>query len=137
MEAALARNPAHRPHAADLLKHEALNPPREDQPRCQSLDSALLERKRLLSRKELELAESITGRGPLPRCGVGGAAPFSVHIRRSLESSSFSRAVLFFEKFLHPHNKSCNRDYNWGLRRSHVVLLMQWQSPRPSIKYRA
>lgn len=60
MEAALARNPAHRPHAADLLKHEALNPPREDQPRCQSLDSALLERKRLLSRKELELAESIT-----------------------------------------------------------------------------
>ena len=55
IEAALERNPNHRPRAADLLKHEALNPPREDQPRCQSLDSALFERKRLLSRKELEL----------------------------------------------------------------------------------
>ncbi|XP_014639059.1 PREDICTED: mitogen-activated protein kinase kinase kinase 8 isoform X2 [Ceratotherium simum simum] len=57
MEAALERNPNHRPRAADLLKHDALNPPREDQPRCQSLDSALFERKRLLSRKELELPE--------------------------------------------------------------------------------
>ncbi|XP_019509950.1 PREDICTED: mitogen-activated protein kinase kinase kinase 8 isoform X1 [Hipposideros armiger] len=60
IEAALERNPNHRPTAADLLKHEALNPPREDQPRCQSLDSALFERKRLLSRKELELPENIT-----------------------------------------------------------------------------
>ncbi|EPY86015.1 mitogen-activated protein kinase kinase kinase 8-like protein [Camelus ferus] len=42
-----------------LYIHEALNPPREDQPRCQSLDSALFERKRLLSRKELELPENI------------------------------------------------------------------------------
>uniref|UniRef100_H0WS12 Mitogen-activated protein kinase kinase kinase 8 n=1 Tax=Otolemur garnettii TaxID=30611 RepID=H0WS12_OTOGA len=59
IEAALERNPNHRPRAADLLKHEALNPPREDQPRCQSLDSALFERKRLQSRKELELPENI------------------------------------------------------------------------------
>ncbi|KAI5282287.1 Mitogen-Activated Protein Kinase Kinase Kinase 8 [Manis pentadactyla] len=59
IEAALERNPNHRPRAADLLKHDALNPPREDQPRCQSLDSALFERKRLLSRKELELPENI------------------------------------------------------------------------------
>lgn len=59
IEAALERNPNHRPRAADLLKHEALNPPPEDQPRCQSLDSALFERKRLLSRKELELPENI------------------------------------------------------------------------------
>lgn len=59
IEAALERNPNHRPKAADLLKHEALNPPREDQPRCQSLDSALFDRKRLLSRKELELPENI------------------------------------------------------------------------------
>lgn len=65
IEAALERNPNHRPGAADLLKHEALNPPREDQPRCQSLDSALLERKRLLSRKELELPENIAGTGTL------------------------------------------------------------------------
>ena len=65
IEAALERNPNHRPRAADLLKHEALNPPREDQPRCQSLDSALFERKRLLSRKELELPENIAGRDTL------------------------------------------------------------------------
>lgn len=65
MEAALERNPNHRPRAADLLKHDALNPPREDQPRCQSLDSALFERKRLLSRKELELPENIAGRDAL------------------------------------------------------------------------
>lgn len=64
IESALERNPNHRPRAADLLKHEALNPPPEDQPRCQSLDSALFERKRLLSRKELELPENIAGRSP-------------------------------------------------------------------------
>lgn len=72
IEAALERNPNHRPKAADLLKHEALNPPREDQPRCQSLDSALFERKRLLSRKELELPENIAGRTRCCVCvGVG------------------------------------------------------------------
>ncbi|XP_072507941.1 mitogen-activated protein kinase kinase kinase 8 [Notamacropus eugenii] len=59
IEAALERNPNHRPTAADLLKHEALNPPREEQPRCQSLDSALFERKRI-TRKDLELPENIT-----------------------------------------------------------------------------
>ena len=69
IEAALERNPNHRPRAADLLKHEALNPSREDQPRCQSLDSALFERKRLLSRKELELPENIAGMDTL-RCAV-------------------------------------------------------------------
>ncbi|TFK11962.1 protein Wnt-16 [Platysternon megacephalum] len=59
LEAALERNPNHRLSAADLLKHEALHPPPEDQPRCRSLDSALFERKRLLTRKELELPENI------------------------------------------------------------------------------
>lgn len=61
LEAALERNPNHRLSAADLLKHEALHPPPEEQPRCQSLDSALFERKRLLARKELHLPENITG----------------------------------------------------------------------------
>lgn len=61
LEAALERNPNHRLSAADLLKHEALHPPPEGQPRCQSLDSALFERKRLLTRKELELPENIAG----------------------------------------------------------------------------
>ncbi|XP_064019027.1 mitogen-activated protein kinase kinase kinase 8 [Pogoniulus pusillus] len=59
IEAALERNPNHRLSAADLLKHEALHPPPEEQPRCQSLDSALFERKRLLARKELQLPENI------------------------------------------------------------------------------
>ncbi|XP_075778707.1 mitogen-activated protein kinase kinase kinase 8 isoform X2 [Pelodiscus sinensis] len=59
LEAALERNPNHRLAAADLLKHDALHPPPEEQPRCQSLDSALFERKRLLTRKELELPENI------------------------------------------------------------------------------
>lgn len=61
LEAALERNPNHRLSAADLLKHEALHPPPEEQPRCQSLDSALFERKRLLARKELQLPENIAG----------------------------------------------------------------------------
>lgn len=61
LEAALERNPNHRLSAADLLKHKALHPPPEEQPRCQSLDSALFERKRLLARKELQLPENITG----------------------------------------------------------------------------
>ncbi|XP_042332520.1 mitogen-activated protein kinase kinase kinase 8 isoform X2 [Sceloporus undulatus] len=59
LEAALERNPNQRPSATELLKHEALHPPREEQPRCQSLDSALFERKRLLARQELELPENI------------------------------------------------------------------------------
>ncbi|XP_053322742.1 mitogen-activated protein kinase kinase kinase 8 [Spea bombifrons] len=54
----LERNPNKRLSAAELLKHEALHPPPEDQPRCQSLDTALLERKRLL-KKEVELPENI------------------------------------------------------------------------------
>lgn len=74
IEAALERNPNHRPRAADLLKHDALNPPREDQPRCQSLDSALFERKRLLSRKELELPENIAGTDTI-LCMIPPSAP--------------------------------------------------------------
>lgn len=84
IEAALERNPNHRPRAADLLKHEALNPPREDQPRCQSLDSALFERKRLLSRKELELPENIAGMDTL-QCAVPWLPFFSVSIHLLIE----------------------------------------------------
>ncbi|XP_076617089.1 mitogen-activated protein kinase kinase kinase 8 [Chaetodon auriga] len=43
LERALERNPALRSSASELLKDEAINPPREDQPRCWSLDSALEE----------------------------------------------------------------------------------------------
>ncbi|XP_043922613.1 mitogen-activated protein kinase kinase kinase 8 [Protopterus annectens] len=56
---AMERNLKHRPTAAELLKHEALNPPRDEQPRCQSLDSALLERKKTVLTKELNLPENI------------------------------------------------------------------------------
>ncbi|KAM6976485.1 mitogen-activated protein kinase kinase kinase 8 [Aplochiton taeniatus] len=40
---ALERSPALRSSAAELLKDEAINPSREEQPRCWSLDSALVE----------------------------------------------------------------------------------------------
>lgn len=40
---ALERNPFLRSSASELLKDEAINPPKEDQPRCWSLDSALEE----------------------------------------------------------------------------------------------
>ncbi|XP_028290852.1 mitogen-activated protein kinase kinase kinase 8 [Gouania willdenowi] len=43
LERALEKNPSLRSPASDLLKDEAINPPREDQPRCWSLDSALEE----------------------------------------------------------------------------------------------
>ncbi|XP_043932282.1 mitogen-activated protein kinase kinase kinase 8-like [Protopterus annectens] len=56
---AMERNLKHWPTAAELLKHEALNPPRDEQPRCQSLDSALLERKKTVLTKELNLPENI------------------------------------------------------------------------------
>ncbi|ETE69105.1 Mitogen-activated protein kinase kinase kinase 8, partial [Ophiophagus hannah] len=60
LEAALERNPSQRLSATELLKHEALHPSREEQPRCQSLDSALFARKRLLEKNELELSENIS-----------------------------------------------------------------------------
>ncbi|XP_034257874.1 mitogen-activated protein kinase kinase kinase 8 isoform X1 [Pantherophis guttatus] len=60
LEAALERNPNQRLSATELLKHEALHPSREEQPRCQSLDSALFARKRLLEKNELELSENIS-----------------------------------------------------------------------------
>ncbi|MED6294507.1 Mitogen-activated protein kinase kinase kinase 8 [Characodon lateralis] len=52
LERALERNPALRSSASELLKHEALNPPREDQPRCWSLDSALEEATHMLLRQQ-------------------------------------------------------------------------------------
>lgn len=61
LEAALERNPNQRLSATELLKHEALHPSREEQPRCQSLDSALFARKRLLEKNESELTENISG----------------------------------------------------------------------------
>ncbi|KAM9839853.1 mitogen-activated protein kinase kinase kinase 8 [Aulostomus maculatus] len=42
LERALERNPQLRSSASELLKDEAINPPKEDQPRCCSLDSALV-----------------------------------------------------------------------------------------------
>uniref|UniRef100_UPI00398E62D3 mitogen-activated protein kinase kinase kinase 8 isoform X2 n=2 Tax=Pristiophorus japonicus TaxID=55135 RepID=UPI00398E62D3 len=59
IEATLERNPKQRSCAGELLKHAAMSPPPEDQPRCQSLDSALFEINRIFRRKELELPEQI------------------------------------------------------------------------------
>ncbi|MGH0152470.1 UNVERIFIED_CONTAM: hypothetical protein FKN15_047204 [Acipenser sinensis] len=58
LEGALERNPHHRLCASELLKDEALPPPREEQPRCWSLDSALCDRTRLLVRQESELPDT-------------------------------------------------------------------------------
>nr|XP_057916457.1 mitogen-activated protein kinase kinase kinase 8 [Doryrhamphus excisus]XP_057916458.1 mitogen-activated protein kinase kinase kinase 8 [Doryrhamphus excisus] len=43
LERALEKNPELRSSASELLKDDAINPPKEDQPRCWSLDSALEE----------------------------------------------------------------------------------------------
>ncbi|XP_033914821.1 mitogen-activated protein kinase kinase kinase 8-like [Acipenser ruthenus] len=61
LEGALERNPHHRLCASELLKDEALHPPREEQPRCWSLDSALCDRTRLLVRQESELPDTKSG----------------------------------------------------------------------------
>nr|XP_020494247.1 mitogen-activated protein kinase kinase kinase 8 [Labrus bergylta] len=52
LERALERNPTLRSSASELLKHEAINPPREDQPRCWSLDSALEEANHTMLRQQ-------------------------------------------------------------------------------------
>ncbi|XP_070784361.1 LOW QUALITY PROTEIN: mitogen-activated protein kinase kinase kinase 8 [Enoplosus armatus] len=52
LERALERNPALRSSASELLKDEAINPPREDQPRCWSLDSALEEATHTMLRQQ-------------------------------------------------------------------------------------
>lgn len=52
LERALERNPVLRSSASELLKDDAINPPREDQPRCWSLDSALEEATHTLLRQQ-------------------------------------------------------------------------------------
>lgn len=59
---ALERNPALRSSASELLKDDALNPPREDQPRCWSLDSALEEATHLLLRQPSQHHDTTQGR---------------------------------------------------------------------------
>ncbi|XP_056869608.1 mitogen-activated protein kinase kinase kinase 8 isoform X3 [Takifugu flavidus] len=54
LKRAMERNPAQRSSASELLKEEAINPPREDQPRCWSLDSALEEVTLTLLRQQSE-----------------------------------------------------------------------------------
>nr|XP_020480386.1 mitogen-activated protein kinase kinase kinase 8 [Monopterus albus] len=52
LKQALERNPTLRSSASKLLKDEAINPPREDQPRCWSLDSALEEATHTMLRQQ-------------------------------------------------------------------------------------
>ncbi|XP_068603998.1 mitogen-activated protein kinase kinase kinase 8 [Brachionichthys hirsutus] len=52
LERALERNPALRGSASELLKDDAVNPPKEDQPRCWSLDSAMGEVTHTLLRQQ-------------------------------------------------------------------------------------
>lgn len=61
LKRALERNPSRRSSASELLKDEAINPPREDQPRCWSLDSALEEVTLTLLRQQSENHSSTQG----------------------------------------------------------------------------
>lgn len=61
LKRALERNPSRRSSASELLKDEAINPPREDQPRCWSLDSALEEVTLTLLRQQSENQSTTQG----------------------------------------------------------------------------
>ncbi|MBN3311714.1 M3K8 kinase, partial [Atractosteus spatula] len=61
LEGALERNPKQRRSAAELLRDEAVNPPRADQPRCWSLDSALWEGTHPMLRQQSQVADSTQG----------------------------------------------------------------------------
>lgn len=63
LERALERNPALRSSASELLKDEAINPPREDQPRCWSLDSALEEATYTMLRQQSQHHDTTQGKG--------------------------------------------------------------------------
>lgn len=69
LKRALERNPSRRSSASELLKDEAINPPREDQPRCWSLDSALEEVTLTLLRQQSE-NHSATRGTQLPTVGL-------------------------------------------------------------------
>ncbi|KAG7487472.1 hypothetical protein MATL_G00023800 [Megalops atlanticus] len=58
LERALEKNPRLRSSASELLRDEAINPPREDQPRCWSLDSALGESSHPLLRQHSQLPDT-------------------------------------------------------------------------------
>lgn len=61
LERALEKNPRLRSSAAELLRDEAVNPAREDQPRCWSLDSALGEASHPLLRQHSQLPDTTQG----------------------------------------------------------------------------
>uniref|UniRef100_A0AAQ4PWG8 Mitogen-activated protein kinase kinase kinase 8 n=2 Tax=Gasterosteus aculeatus aculeatus TaxID=481459 RepID=A0AAQ4PWG8_GASAC len=58
LERALEINPVLRSSASELLKDDAINPPREDQPRCWSLDSALEEVTHTMLRQQSHLHDT-------------------------------------------------------------------------------
>lgn len=62
LERALERNPVLRSSASELLKDDAINPPREDQPRCWSLDSALEEATHTLLRQQSQHHDTTQGK---------------------------------------------------------------------------
>uniref|UniRef100_A0A3P8VCT1 Mitogen-activated protein kinase kinase kinase 8 n=1 Tax=Cynoglossus semilaevis TaxID=244447 RepID=A0A3P8VCT1_CYNSE len=68
LERAMERNPALRSTASELLKDQAINPSREDQPRCWSLDSALEEANQAILRQQ-KLSLYSEGSGYMRRKG--------------------------------------------------------------------
>ncbi|XP_048883071.1 mitogen-activated protein kinase kinase kinase 8 isoform X1 [Brienomyrus brachyistius] len=59
LERSLARSPQQRSSAAELMRDEALNPPREDQPRCWSLDSGMVDVSHGLLRQLSQLPDTL------------------------------------------------------------------------------
>ena len=62
LERTLERNPALRSTASELLKDEAINPSREDQPRCWSLDSAMEEVTHTMLRQQSQHHDTTQGK---------------------------------------------------------------------------
>lgn len=62
LERAMERNPALRSTASELLKDQAINPSREDQPRCWSLDSALEEANQAILRQQSQQHDTTEGK---------------------------------------------------------------------------
>ncbi|XP_077480868.1 mitogen-activated protein kinase kinase kinase 8 isoform X1 [Stigmatopora argus] len=76
LERALEKNPILRRSASELLKEEAINPPKEDQPRCWSLESALEEANHAMLYQQTSQEDTTEGSslyaevsGPLKRNG--------------------------------------------------------------------
>lgn len=87
LERALERNPATRSSATELLKEEAINPSRDDQPRCWSLDSALEEVTHTMLRQQSQHHDTTQGNGIIRCQGISTIAGNFAHFNLVLVAS--------------------------------------------------